>query len=141
MIIQDTKVIAKTVLLRPDRTVLILKRSSMDEKGPGELDLPGGTVEPGEAFTDAAVRETLEEVGINIEPHKLKLIYTKSGNYQRANRCWLIFIGEVNQDQKVVLSHEHEAFEWASINEVSDNPMFQQQELALAYIVDNLLAA
>jgi 8-oxo-dGTP pyrophosphatase MutT (NUDIX family) len=31
-----------------------------------DLGLPGGSVEPGETFDEAAVRETLEEVGVKI---------------------------------------------------------------------------
>jgi 8-oxo-dGTP pyrophosphatase MutT (NUDIX family) len=52
-----------------DAEVLVIKRSvSERDHWSGHLALPGGRVEPGDASLPAtAVRETFEEVGINIE--------------------------------------------------------------------------
>jgi len=48
----------------------ILVQDRVDPGWPG-LCLPGGHVEPGEAFTTAAIQETWEETGLTIEDPRL----------------------------------------------------------------------
>ncbi|PLX42271.1 MAG: CoA pyrophosphatase [Deltaproteobacteria bacterium] len=53
--------------------VLFTKRTDDVEHHKGEISFPGGRVESGDAsLTDAALRETWEEVGI--EPHELEIL-------------------------------------------------------------------
>lgn len=42
-----------------------LRTDKIDQ--PGDICLPGGRIEKGESFTDAALRETAEEIGISAE--------------------------------------------------------------------------
>ncbi|MEU1555639.1 NUDIX domain-containing protein [Streptomyces scabiei] len=50
--------------------VLIARRRS-----PERWELPGGLVDPGEAFHDAATRETYEETGVHVKVHGLVGVY------------------------------------------------------------------
>jgi 8-oxo-dGTP pyrophosphatase MutT (NUDIX family) len=48
--------------------LLLTVRSSTLRSHAGQIALPGGRLEDGESFVDAAVRETHEEVGLVVEP-------------------------------------------------------------------------
>jgi 8-oxo-dGTP pyrophosphatase MutT (NUDIX family) len=135
----NSKVISKTILIRPDQTILLVKRSLADERGPGEWDLPGGTVDTAEGYKAAACRETFEEVGIRLKEEDVALVFTRSGTYSRGNRCWLFFIAKVSENQSIALSHEHYDQRWTPIADAHQESLFQQQELALQYILENNL--
>lgn len=66
---------AATIVLNEDGELLLIK-------GPRRgWEMPGGQVEEGESIKDAAVRETKEESGIDIEVIKF------CGIYQNVSRC------------------------------------------------------
>jgi ADP-ribose pyrophosphatase YjhB (NUDIX family) len=63
--------IASVILFRAnDKVAFVLRQNTgwMD----GYYALPGGRVEPGESFSQAAIREAKEEVGVDIKPGDLK---------------------------------------------------------------------
>ena len=60
------------VLVLRDRMLLLGKRKNTT--GDGAWGLPGGHLETGDVMTDTAVRELLEETGLNAEKFKFKNI-------------------------------------------------------------------
>lgn len=67
---------AAVLLERPagdDVAILLLRRAV--EPGVGAWDLPAGYLDPGESFEQAAVRETSEEAGIQVELLELSGVY------------------------------------------------------------------
>ena len=62
------------VIVNSKNEILLQKRSMLKKSNPGKWGICGGKINLGETPIDAAVRETLEEVGINIERSKLKEI-------------------------------------------------------------------
>lgn len=135
---KQTRVLAKTVLRRPDGKVLILRRSKTDTRRPLQWDLPGGTLEPGEDYVAAAVRETLEEAGITVTTDDLQLAYTMSDMTDMGNACWLFFIGDCG-DEEVRLSYEHDKFYWATETEAREMVTYDRQHQALKHIFDHAL--
>jgi len=65
---------AFAVIFDDERRVLLCHRRDFDA-----WNLPGGGVDPNEAPWDAAVRETREEVGVDIEIVRLTGVYWKPG--------------------------------------------------------------
>ena len=96
---------AIVVLFNPLGQVLLLRRSGTDPWRPHFWNCPGGLVQAGESFYDAAVRELYEEAGLSgIE---LKPAFPLSP-------ISVVFSGLYSQPgQSVTLTdREHDAFGW-----------------------------
>jgi 8-oxo-dGTP diphosphatase len=70
-----TNVPEVTVLIRDGKNILFVLRQNTGYAD-GMYAMPGGHVEPDENFTDAGVREAMEEVGVSINPRDLKPLHT-----------------------------------------------------------------
>jgi len=66
--------IGSTVAIIQDDKILMTKRSDFEV-----WCLPGGHVDPGESVAETAVRETREEVGLDVELTRFVGIYTRVG--------------------------------------------------------------
>jgi 8-oxo-dGTP pyrophosphatase MutT (NUDIX family) len=117
----QTHIVAKTIVFDEGGQLLVLWRSADDAHRPGGFDFPGGKVDDGESVPAGAARELLEEAGLSLDESALQLVFatTKIG-YQTdlktdVNFVWLGFIGHLPQGQAVKLSHEHQRFEWLSL--------------------------
>jgi ADP-ribose pyrophosphatase YjhB (NUDIX family) len=61
----------------------------------GRWAVPGGYMEPGESFTEACVREVLEETGIRVQVGQLVAVYTSPHvllDYSGENRFQLVVL-------------------------------------------------
>ena len=54
-----------------DLHVILTKRAATLSGHPGQMSFPGGKLDPDEAWSDAAIRETEEEIGIPRENIKV----------------------------------------------------------------------
>ena len=100
--------------------VLLIRRSDNDNWA-----LPGGAVDLGESLTQAAVRETLEESGIECEVTGLSGIYTDPGHI-------LLYTsnGEARQEFSIVLTARATGGQPTASSETSEVRWVPQAELA-----------
>ena len=74
---QDPKVAVGTIIRAEDHRLVLVRRAI--EPGYGKWVFPGGFVDRGEAVLAAAVREALEEVGLQIRIDSLLNVYSYEG--------------------------------------------------------------
>ena len=94
----------------------ILVENRVDASYPG-ICLPGGHVEPKEAFTDAAVRETFEETGLKIEDPILCGV--KQFQTGKDERYVVFFYKTTKYTGTLTASDEGEVF-WLSRQQLSE---------------------
>ena len=94
-------------------SVLLLKRAV--EPGFGEWDLPAGYLDPGESFEMAALRETREESGIDVELVQLTGVY----HSQPANAVTAVFRARaLDANTQVKTDAESSGHAWVARSEV-----------------------
>lgn len=107
---REERAVFTVLVLVTDPEGRLLVEDRVDESWPG-ICLPGGHVEKGESFTEAAVRETLEETGLLIENPRLcgvKQFQTKD------DARYVVFFYKANRYQGTLTSSEEGQVLWLS---------------------------
>jgi type II secretory ATPase GspE/PulE/Tfp pilus assembly ATPase PilB-like protein/8-oxo-dGTP pyrophosphatase MutT (NUDIX family) len=102
-----------------DWRVLVLQRAP-DASRPGSWETVYGKIDSGERPEHAAVREIREETGL-----ELSALYdvTVSSFFLHATQTIqmaIVFAAFVESDSQVILSDEHQRFEWMSVDQACD---------------------
>lgn len=108
----------KAAIINTKNEVLILQRSAESSR-PGGWDLPGGTVDANESPEQATIRETMEETGIVITGAKT----IASGLIPAEDPIVILGFGVTVDDPEVVLSWEHQAYEWVPVAELHETEL------------------
>tara|TARA_R100000808_G_C2145911_1_gene153783 strand:+ start:1407 stop:1802 length:396 start_codon:yes stop_codon:yes gene_type:complete len=94
----------------------LLGKRSKEIADPGQWGLPGGTVEPGERFIDAATREFKEEAG-----YKGEYRIVDSISLVKDDRLYKLFILVLPQlHPGVQRNEETEVFSWEEIERIPE---------------------
>lgn len=104
----------KVVVRDAEGKCLLLKRSMGSKANAGKWDLPGGKVDPGEAFDQALLREVTEETGLTIA--LVRVAGSAESELPTKHVAYLILEGRV-ESGKVNLSSEHDDFKWVNMRE------------------------
>lgn len=117
--------------------VLALQRA-LDTRCPGAWETIHGRLEPGERPEQAAERELREEAGLEAERlYNITVVpfYLHTfGTVQLA--C--VFAAFVGEGTEVVLSHEHQAMRWLTVEEALDTFVWPRERQSLREIVQLL---
>ncbi len=81
-------------------------------------DLPGGEIEAGEQIEEGLLREVYEETGIVLSEQSLQLGYCFTRFDAGISTSFLLYVADIPQDIDIVLSWEHESFQWLTADEV-----------------------
>ena len=116
---REEQAVFTVLVLVTDPNGQILVEDRVDESWKG-LCLPGGHVEKDESFTEAAIRETLEETGLMIESPRLcgvKQFQT------RQNERYVVFLYKADRFHgELKSSAEGEVF-WIPREKLPDSPL------------------
>lgn len=110
--------------------ILLLKRNA-EKRAKNGLDWGniGGRVELGELLIDACVREANEEIGIDLNPKKLKLIEIKeTPNFlPSVHAIHFVYTTSINEDEKICLNfncnNESEDYGWFELKNLPEKTL------------------
>lgn len=106
------------------RKFLFLKRKE------GFLDMPKGHIEKEEHAREAAIRETREETGLDLNPdgdfvYKQEYWYMLKG--EKIKKKVTMFLAEASCEQHVKTSNEHTGHVWLTFEEAKEKLSFKNQ--------------
>lgn len=121
------------MLFDENDNILLIRRSPTDNRRPSQWDVPGGSADSGEEFVKAAAREVHEEVGIEVAADNFRIVYATSDITGKGNVVWVYFVTRVKNTEPI-LSDEHDAYQWLSLDDSIDAIEYDRQIKALNYI-------
>lgn len=132
--------IVKCLVVNEQDQVLLVRRGKTAPRRAGEWDLPGGFVDAGEDLSRAVIRETLEEVGIEVTAPRL--VFAMSELAEKAefgSGNWLAFVANIDGKPEVTLSYEHDEFIWTEQSKLLEYIAYDRQQKMLRYVIENKL--
>lgn len=112
------------IILKDNNNILLVQRHNTDWAC-GYWNFPGGLLEKNETLTAAAARETLEEIGVVVEPSDFTLAHALQVRANEKNTqdiIGLYFIAEAWQGTPTNKEpHRHSNVAWFNINALPTN--------------------
>ncbi|OGG61119.1 hypothetical protein A3C87_03135 [Candidatus Kaiserbacteria bacterium RIFCSPHIGHO2_02_FULL_49_34] len=123
------------VLFNENRTqVLLFKRTN--EPAQGIYFTPGGCIQKGETFAEAAIRKMKEELNISLRheeltnPHIIEELWPNSAFPNISYHAITIFFGYTltkAEADAITLDLQHSARQWFSVDDPSIHPYIQER--------------
>jgi len=122
--------------------IFLIKRNEEKRKKCGaDWGNVGGRVELGELLMDACLREAKEEIGINLNPEKLKLIEIKETPYLTDifHAIHFVYATILDENEKIVLNfscnNESEEYGWFDLKDLPDKTLDPKKYLIKLSII------
>jgi len=116
--------------------IFLLKRNEEKrKKNKADWGNVGGRVELGEKLLDACVREAKEEIGVDLNPEKIKLIEVKETPYLTDvfHAIHFVYATILDEKEKIILNFngekESEEYKWFSLNNLPDKTLDSKEDL------------
>jgi len=115
---------------RNSSKILLLKRNEEKRKrNNADWGNVGGKVELGEKLIDACIREAKEEIGIELNPVKLRLIEIKETPFltEIHHALHFVYATIIEEKERIILNDESEEYKWFDLDNLPDK-MFDKKE-------------
>lgn len=113
------KIVLAGAVLRGNK-ILILQRHANESVYPNMWELPSGKREPLETSAQGLLREVQEEAGLTVSilmPYYV-FEYKIEKEIEIRDTTQINFLVSSDENAEVLLSEEHQAFKWISVDEV-----------------------
>lgn len=107
-------VIVKAVILNHNLKKALLLRRSPDDFGGSTWESAGGKIEESETLEEGIIREVYEETGLKVVPEKL--LYASLDENDKRRLIFIVYLC-VTEEEKIILSREHDASRWVDKTE------------------------
>jgi len=116
--------------------ILLLKRNKEKrEKNKADWGHVGGRVEFGEKLIDACIREAREEIGVNLNPERLKLLDIKETPYLSDifHAIHFVYTTTLDENQEIKLNfdcnNESDEFRWFSLENLPEKMLDTKEDV------------
>ena len=124
--------------------ILLLKRNK-EKRNINKADWGnvGGRVEWGETLAEACIRESKEEIGIDLDSKRLKLIEiketTKNPIAPEVHFLHFVYVTTIDENEKLALNFncdgESDDYEWFKLEELPDKTLDSKEHLIKLSII------
>jgi 8-oxo-dGTP pyrophosphatase MutT (NUDIX family) len=116
-----------------DFTKLLLIKRNEEKRKRNKADWGnvGGRVELGEKLIDACLREAKEEIGVTLDPEKLKLIKIKETPYLTDifHALHFVYATVLDEKEKITINDESEGYWWFDIDNLPEKTLDSKKDL------------
>ncbi|MNR15315.1 hypothetical protein D3C85_1318430 [compost metagenome] len=131
---------AALVFLIKDEKILLMRRANAKWAN-GQYTVPSGHIDEGESASKAAARETLEEVGVKIDPASLKFIHILHRQNTESRDVYVdfFFVASEWDGEPSNCEPEHcDDVAWFSLSELPENTVSFVKDIIKAYLDKNV---
>ncbi len=112
--------------------ILLVKRNEEKRKKFGaDWGNIGGKIEFGETSAQAGMREIKEEIGLNLNPGKLKLIEIRErpNHFINVHGVQFIYSVSINGKEKIAINDESDEYRWFDAKNLPDKMIDSKKEI------------